>query len=434
MKESIDTKYCRCVKKKVIIFNGLLVLFLIFGSSAVMAEEDSGPELAPESYEFDRYQEEDSSSDTDSSLDGHQTGLMPSPIDLSYIRDIPIPTESSALYYSDLITLDRMATIKDQRSYYDLRALNRVTAIQDQGKAGTCWAFASYASMESFLKPEEDRDFSENNMKNLLSSAYPEGFDRGPNDGGNRLIAAAYLTRWNGPVLESDDPYSISSVISPEGLPIKKHVQDILFIPDREGPLDNEAIKWAVQNYGAVYTTMYYYNNSSYYSPANCSYYYHESSEKHNHAVAIVGWDDLFSRNNFSEVPPGNGAFIVKNSWGEDWGDSGYFYISYYDSKVGNGSSVFTAENPDNYEHIYQYDPFGWVSSAGYRKNTAWCANVFTAKSGEMLKAVSFYTTDSSCYYELYIYTNPDSGPINQTDPVFSTSGTFLTAGYHTIH
>ncbi|MDQ1274599.1 MAG: hypothetical protein QG610_171, partial [Euryarchaeota archaeon] len=199
MKENIDTKYCRNMKKRVVIFNGLLVLLLILGSSVVMAEEDSDPQLAPENSEFDRYQEKDISFKPDTSLDGHQTGLIPSPIDLSYIGDIPIPTASSARYYSDLRTLDRMVTVKDQDTYYDLRNLNKVTTVKDQGKAGTCWAFASYASMESFLKPGEDRDFSENNMKNLPSSAYPEGFDRDPNDGGNRLLSAAYLTRWDGP-------------------------------------------------------------------------------------------------------------------------------------------------------------------------------------------------------------------------------------------
>lgn len=432
MKVNINTKYCGNVKKRVIVFSGLLVLLLILGSSAVTAEEDSGPQLAQESSEFGKYQEMDISSKPDPFLDGHQTGLIPPPIDLSYIHNIPIPTASSARYYSDLQSLDRIATVKEQDTYYDLRSLDKTTAVKNQGKAGTCWTFASYASLESFLKPGEDRDFSENNMKNILSSEYSEGFDRDPNDGGNRIMAAAYLTRWNGPVLECEDPYSTSSGTSPEGLTVNKHVQDILFIPDREGPLDNEAIKWAVKNYGAVYTTMYYYNNSTYYSPFNYSYYYN-GSEVHNHAVAIVGWDDFFSKNNFSEVPPGNGAFIVKNSWGSDWGDNGYFYVSYYDSKVGDVSTVFTAENPDNYEHIYQYDPFGWVSSLGYRKPTAWCANVFTAKSEEMLKAASFYTTDSSCYYELYVYTNPDSGPINQTGPVTSKTGTILTAGYHTV-
>ena len=121
----------------------------------------------------------------------------------------------------------------------------------------------------------------------------------------------------------------------------------------------------------------------------------------------IVGWNDSFDKNKFSMVPPGDGAFIVKNSWGTGWGDQGYFYISYYDSKIGKSNAVFTAESPDNYKFIYQYDPLGVTSLIGYTNPTGWCANVFTVKSDEIVKAVSFYTTDSNCNYEIYIYTNP---------------------------
>lgn len=412
MKKNIDIKHNENTKKRVTIFSGLLVLLLVLGSSVALAENDYlNPELAPENPDFDKYQESEISTQPEPSLDEHQTGLIPSPVDLSYISDISVPETSVP-------------------AYYDLRTLDRVTTVKDQGSAGTCWAFASYASLESYLKPGEDWDFSENNMKNLLSSAYSEGFDRDPNDGGNRLQAAAYLTRWSGPVQESDDPYSTISGVSPEGLPLKKHVQNVLFLPKRTSYLDNEVIKWAVQEYGAVYTTVYY--NNTFYSPANYSYYYNGTLVS-NHAVAIVGWDDSFDRNNFSEVPPGDGAFIVKNSWGSGWGENGYFYVSYYDSKIGNENSVFTAENPENYESVYQYDPFGWVSSLGYSNPTAWCANIFTAESAEVLKAVSFYTTDSNCNYEIYIYTDPDSGPLSPAGPVLSTSGTSLTAGYHTI-
>ncbi|MDR9825826.1 hypothetical protein RCJ22_09445, partial [Vibrio sp. FNV 38] len=64
-----------------------------------------------------------------------------------------------------------------------------------------------------------------------------------------------------------------------------------------------------------------------------------------NHAVCVVGYDDTYPRENFMRMvdgkeiegstPPGDGAFIVKNSWGSldgpsgrDWGinGSGYFY------------------------------------------------------------------------------------------------------------
>lgn len=55
-----------------------------------------------------------------------------------------------------------------------------------------------------------------------------------------------------------------------------------------------------------------------------------------NHAVTIVGWDDSYSAENFlaDKRPPADGAWIVRNSWGEDYGDGGYFYLSFYDQTI----------------------------------------------------------------------------------------------------
>jgi C1A family cysteine protease len=342
--------------------------------------------------------------------DGHSLGLVPPPVDL------PNVTSKSALAGRALVGLP---------STYDLRTLDKLTSVKDQGSCGSCWAFAAYGSLESCLKPDEVWDFSENHLKNTAN------FDLDCCEGGNEYMATAYLARWSGPITEADDPYNAGSCTSPSGLTPAKHVQAVDFIPDRTGPLDNEAIKQAVMTYGAAYTSMYW--SSACYNSATCSYYY-SGTIYANHAVCIVGWDDNYDRTRFVSLPPGNGAFLIKNSWGTSFGLAGYFYVSYYDSDIGIENAVFRVPGPtNNYAHIYQYDPLGWVQSVGYGSETAWCANVFTASTGEELAAVSLYTAVPNSGYELRVYLDPTSGPLNASGPAVTQTGSIANAGYQTV-
>jgi hypothetical protein len=221
-----------------------------------------------------------------------------------------------------------------------------------------------------------------------------------------------------------------------------KHVQKVVSLPGRTSSLDNNAIKWGLQTYGALYVAFDWQPavqsnhmvKTAYFNPTKAAYY-DATSTGGNHAVTIVGWDDNFAKTNFSKMPPGNGAFIVKNSWGTSFGKSGYFYVSYFDNNFGRtggkNAVAFTAESTTNYKTNYQYDPFGWVSNLGYGSNTAWGANIFTAKAGT-LKAVGLYASTNNTAYTIYVYKNPSSTNPRSGSLVANKTGVITYQGYYT--
>ncbi|MHC1681733.1 MAG: lectin like domain-containing protein [Clostridiaceae bacterium] len=341
----------------------------------------------------------------------YKTGLIPSPVEI----------QGSS---SDTLT----ASLP---SKFDLRGIpGKLSPIRNQGSSGSCWAFATYGSLESVLRPRVVTDYSENNLKNNT------GFDGSPNGGGNHLMSTAYLARWSGPVAESSDPYNPTSTVS-RTLPAQSHVQNVMYLPNRKSSLDNSLIKSAIMNYGAVYTSMLFSSQS--YNSTYSTYYLGAKNYTANHAVDIIGWDDNFDRNKFYDPysktkPAGNGAFICRNSWGSSFGQGGYFYISYYDAYVGKSLSVFNgAESTKNYSSVYQYDALGLVGSLGYGTNTAWYANVYTARATKYLSAASFYTVAPNSTYEVYVvnnYTSPNS--LTSSRKLVKT-GKIPFAGYNTV-
>ena len=247
---------------------------------------------------------------------GHGMGLIPPPVSMSYLHGT-FAVEKTGSSHQLSIGSPPVVGGGTLPSSFNLETLEKVPSVKNQGPANVCWVFATYDSLESFLLPDETWDFSENNMKDLLSSAYPQGYDRNQDDGGNTWMSAAYLARWTGPINETNDPYNPYSGVSPTGIPAKKHVQNVYFIPPRQNSTDNTNIKNAILEYGAVTTDLYMDDqNPTIWNQATGSYYY-SGSEDQNHMVTLVGWDDNYDRNKFSQVPPGNGAFIAENSLGD---------------------------------------------------------------------------------------------------------------------
>lgn len=313
---------------------------------------------------------------------------------------------------------------------YDLRSFDYVTPVRNQGSIGACWTFSTYGSLESTIKKASSNayDFSEIHM------AVYNG-ETGPNDGGNNHIATAYLVSGKGPILESEAPYpnppTVDNINVRDDLKPQYRVKDIIFLPSRENALDNEEIKNAIITYGAVSSS--YYDNSAYYNYGGQTSYYNNSTKIANHAITIVGWDDNYSKNNFKIKPPGDGAFLIKNSWGDWWGDDGYFYISYYDVSLGYDSNAvfYDIENMDTYKNMYSITDKGPYGYYPVQEAITAAGNRFVAKENEYITAVGFYTFAQNISYEVWIEKNVSSS--NPQSQIKVASGTLPQGGYHTI-
>ncbi|XP_066992744.2 cathepsin L [Anabrus simplex] len=206
-------------------------------------------------------------------------------------------------------------------SSVDWRQQGAVTSVKNQGRCGGCWAFSSTGAIEGqhFRKTGKLVSLSE---QNLLDCAIDY-----PNDGcyGGDMGAAFQYVIDNGGI-DTEDSYPFEE----RNGRCRYNAQNIgatisNYVSISSG--DQAALKEAVANVGPVSVAMNagldsfgYYASGIYYD-ADCKgqYWYL------NHAVLVVGYG----------TEDGSDYWIVKNSWGDDWGESGYFRISTKNNNCG---------------------------------------------------------------------------------------------------
>lgn len=288
---------------------------------------------------------------------------------------------------------------------YDLRDYGYVSSVKNQNPYGTCWTFATYGAMESEILKSEGvtYDFSENNLANN------HGFDLEYNEGGNTWMSIAYLSRLDGPVSEADDPYD--QVNRGTGLARQR------FLTNSNYYNDVSTIKAALKSTGALATSFYW--DEPYYNSVTNSYYY-TGDESSNHAVTIVGWDDskTISVNGNSTT----GAWLIKNSWGTGWGNSGYCWIAYDNCA---DAMSFSTTSADAVKSVYYYDEHGEVGVGGGVDKVC---NVFEATTADHLNAVGFYTESDSVSYTVEILSSLNGGEVLATK-----TGTMDNIGWHVV-
>ena len=318
---------------------------------------------------------------------------------------------------------------------FDLREQGLVTSVKNQNPYGTCWAHGAMGMLENQMIAEDPTvDFSEWHIA-LCSMMGESGFADGssPEDilnyGGDTEQTLAMLLNRVGPMREEDYPYG--GAIPDRTTPIRQMQKEAsleVTMPHQfaswgNGVFQPEPMEIKQLLYSGIspmITVSSCYFGTSCYNPSTCaSYFPAELAEQINaevinrasampHAMTLVGWDDDFSRNNFNYTPDRDGAWLIKNSWGPEWGDAGYVWISYADTTAGAFMWCDTRPAADH-DQLFSHDncgPSGLLSLRLDGADTeAYYANVFVPEEDCCLTDLLLNCTDPEDTMKVTVYT-----------------------------
>lgn len=502
------------MKKSIIKITSLfLIAFTMFSFGLVFASTDLESKLAVDEYS-EQYEQWLQLSDEEKA-----NTIEPRKYDIVMQKD-------NATYLKELNNVFRVQQLlrANISANYNLKdVIPENVTIKNQMSTNSCWAFATIGMLESHLalrdknasSPTVTYDFSEKHMNYATArSAFLNGetntygFTKNLSDGGNIYLATQYMANGLGVVNESDVPFvnseeniDISEIQNKE---VKATLYDTVEFPSTYTSERAEImpqIKEHIVNYGGIYAGIHGANvlGDSYNNETGAIYCTNSIFEPMDHTVVIIGWDDNYSVENFNEDqrPTENGAWIIKNSWGDsiseklstikqamfeqqqsycesmgwdtadkipddvildtykasygedkvsiqgedlvvEMGDKGYMYISYEDCNVyQNLIGIEKATNTKDYENVYQNDTLGASNNIIFSgQGNLSLANVFKRDTAntEYLDKISIYTFQG---YTCKVFVNPNGSSKAKEDlqEVQLTSGETDTfePGYHTI-
>lgn len=432
-------------------------------------DENTASATVEDSSELQSVASDDSTSSDDFSSDDGEAVFSsgaesPNSENIDYILGRPMTDEERQAQLAPLQNLDAftpepevdsnigIASYALYRGTYNANEEGFVTDVKNQRNTSLCWAFSLASNLETSLltRGQKYYDLSEEQLAYFWANRVNDPLGNTPNDKitrtqsdyhgtGNGRVAAFFLSTWSGMTTEEKVPFQSSAVTWPDSLAYdtSAYMEDAIF-----SQYTVERTKQLLMEYNSVSAMIYMLDN--YYYPDTASYSCPQSGLV-NHAVTIVGWDDTYSKENFPSASGVNndGAWIVKNSYGKNWGKNGYFYLSYEDKSITNlvsNTAVTTPAYPNNY--FYDGAAAGTVTFPGSTINNGYyVSNIFKATAGngkdeelgEIVTAVPQDNTD----FQIQVYTDlkntsdPTSGTPAYAEPVDYTQPL---AGIHTIH
>jgi len=196
---------------------------------------------------------------------------------------------------------------------------NWVTPIKSQGGCGSCVAFGALSALEAVTQIEKGEIFDCD-----LSEAFL--FFCG---GGSSCDQGMYLSSAPQYILSTGVPDELCFPYKPYDMPCGNRAQNWInrVIKASNGEVSGSSIKNALAYYGPVLTRFDVYEDFQAYTGG--IYEHVSGAYEAGHAVAIVGYND------------NPGYWICKNSWGEGWGEDGYFRIKYQNCGIGETGYYF---------------------------------------------------------------------------------------------
>lgn len=209
-------------------------------------------------------------------------------------------------------------------STFNWRDQDKISEVQFQGECGSCWAFTASATYDAAYRIRNGVYGSVSEQDILNCAIDVNGTDAGSCDGGWYDPVYRWMLK-SGAADRKDMPYVGSSqTCNKKQLGQYRSISWGFVTEKNETPLIQQ-IKQSLCRYGAVSVAVEA-------TPAFQAYtggYFNEGSQGTiNHAVTIIGWDDNAGGNE-------RGAWLLKNSWGKNWGENGFMWIAYKSNKIG---------------------------------------------------------------------------------------------------
>lgn len=327
---------------------------------------------------------------------------------------------------------------------------NNSKEVYDQGRSPTCWAFASTSMFEYAVDKKTNSNstsFSVEHMTEKLSIVGKCGFLQTEKRGLGTRYTAGYFAAGYGPVNSTDYPW-LSDIELIENYDFGRaeyRATDIQYIDAQRNSDDtiadstNNIIKNAIYSNGAVVGHIFSDGHkntigSEYLGTDNKSYYVFNHGITINHAILIVGWDDNWSKSKFKTKPKADGAWLVRNSWRKDFGDNGYYWVSYEDLTIDPQYTICDYEQMTDSMEVYNLDEPGSTSVVGSGVQERGFINVFEINNKEKLKEVTFFQSaiGASCQ-AFYVPIGQSGHPVFSERIAISDTETIDYSGYHTL-